>query len=198
MAKESSDPIPELMRITGLGFLSQIKYDKEDGRAASTRVIEPRSMAEGPSGLLIRTVQVRPKRGVRMFMVRRIVDVEETAEPLVSPNNQFCDGEVVMTGSSSAKDGGQASAFDAPWFIEYADTVREAIDDYQVEGWELDRIERLKERLGLTLGQVRAVHAYIFAECLLAYAIDGDFDANEEEQLEQIADCLDELGWRPA
>ena len=76
--------------------------------------------------------------------------------------------------------------------------MREAIDDYQVEDWELDRVTDICGKLDMTLGQVRAVHAYIFAEYLTGFAIDGDVDANEEELIEQIAACLDELGWRPA
>jgi len=199
MSGSEFDPLPLLMRNTGQGVLSRIKYDKEDGRAASVRLIEPKSMVEGASGLLIRSVQIEPKRGVRHFMVRRIIDVQPTDVPLRTTNNQFCAGEVIMTGWSSPNAGEQSgSAVGAVWFVEYANAVREAIDDYQLEDWELGRIKELRNRLNLSLGQLRAVHAYIFAECLTSYAIDGDLDADEEEQIEQVAACLDELGWRPA
>ncbi len=39
--------------------------------------------------------------------------------------------------------------------------------------------------------------AYIFAEALIAYAVDGDVDPNEEEHIEQLSRRLDELGWSP-
>jgi len=191
------DPITLLMTNTESGVLSVIAYDKEDGRDATTRLIEPRSLVEGVSGVLVRSIQIEPKRGVRSFMARRIVSVDPSDQPLITGNNRFCDGEIILTGQQSKRSGRAQSPFDEPWFVQYTDLVREAVDDYQIEGWELDRVEATRSKLGLTLGQIRAVHAYVFAEYLIAFAIDGDLDANEEEQIEQIAECLDQLGWRP-
>ena len=191
------DPITLLMTNTDRGVLSVIAYDKEDGRDATSRLIEPRSLVEGVSGVLVRSIQVQPKRGARNFMARRIVSVDPSDEPLLTGNNHFCDGEIILTGQASRRSGRARSAFDEAWFREYTDLVREAVDDYQIEDWELDRVAAARSELGLTLAQIRAVHAYVFAEYLTAYAIDGDLDPDEEEQIEQVAECLDELGWRP-
>ncbi|MCP3903762.1 MAG: hypothetical protein GY715_09020 [Planctomycetes bacterium] len=190
------DPIDLLLANTRAGFLSEIGYDKEDGKGPSIRLVEPLSMVEGATGLLVRCIQVEPKKGgVRHFIKRRIVSVGCTQVPTLGRGGGFVNGEIITTGWT--KKTADKSGLSCPWFVTYANAVREAIDDFQIEGWELESIESLKAQLDLTLSQVRAVHAYVLSEYLMGYAGDGEFDADEEEQIEQIVRCLDELGWSP-
>lgn len=184
----------DLQENTRRGVLSLIHYDKGDKKKPIDRLIEPRSLMDGAAGLLVRSVQFEPERGMRCFYSVRIQNVRATEHPLRTPNNCFCDGELAVM-KRTGKGAPASSA--APWFVEYASAVRDSVIDLHVESDEVDRIERLQRKLKLSTDQVRAVHGYVFAEFLLGHAADGKIDPDEEEQIELVAAGLEQLGWRP-
>jgi hypothetical protein len=79
----------------------------------------------------------------------------------------------------------------------YVSAVRRVISDLTLEDDEAVFIEQERERLGVSLSEMRAAHAVVFGELLRAFSSDWAIDASEEEQLERALRCLDELGWAP-
>ncbi len=84
---EKTDPVEALRRNTKDGIQSIIHYDKQDGRDATRRVIEPRYVAQGPSGLLVRATEFEPQQGARHYKTDHIVEVEPHDVPLAEPRD---------------------------------------------------------------------------------------------------------------
>ncbi|MEM7228246.1 MAG: hypothetical protein AAF432_05445, partial [Planctomycetota bacterium] len=97
--RDPQEVLRELYLNTERGVLSRIWYDKELNEDASVRIIEPKRMVEGRNGPLVRAYQREPKRGVRHFMVHRIVRVSPVQSDYDLKGNNFCSGEVVILAS---------------------------------------------------------------------------------------------------
>ena len=210
------DPIRLLMEHTERGFYSFIQYDKNDGDGPTERLIEPRQLAEGRCGILIRSLQVQPERGPRTFMVGRITHVRASDTPL-SPDqrkrNKFHTAEIVefATSDSSAWKEFRDIAdnptqelprhgrgvWTSPWFREYCYALRDVLLDLKVNSIEKQRIAALQRSLHLEPEQIRAAHAYLIAEELFGFAADGWIDGREQEYIHALCVGLSTLGWSP-
>lgn len=210
------DTIQVLMENTEAGYHSRIRYSKPGDSVMPERVIEPRRLVEGVDGLLVRSLQIGPERGFRVFCSDRIINVVRDSTPIDADRlrrNLFCSGEVVRFRTSTAEDSADASreypgdamkmsasgraAWTTPWFNAYAGAIRDAVLDLKVTDHEARLVNRVREQLRLTDAQMRSVHAYLLGEELLGFSADGSFDEAEMASIEQLSDCLNELGWSP-
>lgn len=189
-----ADPVRQLMQNAANGYCSVIHYDKGDGKTPTERVIEPRRLEDGVNGLLVRAMQLEPKKGSRMFVAGRIVSVLQHETPITGAGLKFCDGEVASTKGKAAAEFTEKGLR----VRQYAAAVREVVEDREITDDERSSLASLAAELNLTEGMKRASHAIVFAEHLHgAVCDDYELDPNEEERIEVIAHCLDELGWRP-
>lgn len=204
---ERRDFVAELMEITARGLHARIIYRKGGKEGESERVIEPRKLVDGPNGLMVRAVQVMPEAGIRTFSVHKIVEVAEYSLPLDKrqrAGNNFCTGEVVEFSMKSAyvqPPAGANSVFQTAWsqewFHRYVGVVRQVLSDAQLTQDELALVSATQSTLVLSPEQVRAAHAYIIGEELLAMSVDGQLMQYEQERLRQVARILRDLGWSP-
>ncbi|MCB9717457.1 MAG: 3'-5' exonuclease [Myxococcales bacterium] len=89
-------------------------------------------------------------------------------------------------------------AADDRWRIrEYQEMVLALLSDFVVSTEEANVAREIAGRLGLTIGEVRAVHARIFASTLNQWAADDEIDDNERVYLNALHRGLDALGWAP-
>jgi hypothetical protein len=79
---DKHDPIADLIAACHAGMCARIRYAQSVLDEPSTRVIVPTKLIETPDGLLVRALQVAPDKGIRMFQVEKIVDVEPSDTPL--------------------------------------------------------------------------------------------------------------------
>jgi hypothetical protein len=195
------DPVPLLMQFTREGWMSQITYDKGAMGGVSDRVVEPKNLMQGIDGLLVRTVQFKPVRGVRCFCVAKITKVGRDTGLIASPReNNFCTGELLQIGQTLRGQNPKAPKRHLPdvvGFKDYLWIVRDAVLDFHVDDGEVIAVERMRTDHNIDDDLMRAVHAYLMAEHLFSYARDGRLDNSEDESIELLADCLDKLGWRP-
>jgi len=80
---------------------------------------------------------------------------------------------------------------------QYLELVLAVVADLQVDQAELDAVVRAKHDLGLSVSEVRAVHARVFAGALQRYNEDNELDLYETENLFRLAAALRRLGWVP-
>jgi hypothetical protein len=210
--EDGKDPISELMSITSRGQHARIVYRKGGKEGETTRVIEPRKLVEGANGLMIMAVQIEPEQGLRCFAAHKIVHVEEHGRPLDAKQksgNNFCTGEVVeftakfsTTGLASKQEADStrerpASIWSQPWFSRYVGLVRDVLVDSNVTADEIALVVASQRSWSMTDAQVRAAHAYIFGEELLALSLDGSLDSQEFERVRFLGRSLEKLGWSP-
>ena len=72
-----------------------------------------------------------------------------------------------------------------------------AVLDLRIDGAELERIRALRESLELSDGQVRAMHARVFAEYVGRFIDDDVLEPAEIDGLRRLSECLATLGWAP-
>ena len=79
----------------------------------------------------------------------------------------------------------------------YFDTLKTVVADLDISDQELTYVAQERQRLGLTLGQVRSIHAKAFASVLSRFADDWYVDNLEVLKLQRLHQCLSKLGWAP-
>jgi len=82
-------------------------------------------------------------------------------------------------------------------FRDYLDAVKTVVEDSVVSVEEFLYIDGLRQSLGLTQEQIKAVHARVYAAVLDESLDDQLIDAFEEERLVRLSACLRRLGWAP-
>ncbi|MEX1369262.1 MAG: 3'-5' exonuclease [Nannocystaceae bacterium] len=87
---------------------------------------------------------------------------------------------------------------DDRWRIrEYQEMVVALLSDFVVSTEEANVARGMARKLGLTISEVRAIHARIFASTLNQWAADDEIDDNERVYLNALHRGLDALGWAP-
>lgn len=188
------NPVRKMQSIVRQGKIPRILYDQKDGSEPTERVIQPHLLIETADKLLIHALQTQPQRLIRHFAVDSIIRVEVADS--AGAEKRTIDFHQVSVSIRSTR-GGKRGMIEQPWFREYANAVQEAIADLTVEEWEQHFVAAVRAKLKLTDEQVRAVHAFVFAEFLIGCAEDGIVDPEESENIPKLASCLQALGWRP-
>lgn len=79
----------------------------------------------------------------------------------------------------------------------YFDALKAVVADLDITDQELSYVIQERQRLGLTLGQVRSIHAKAFASVITQFANDWYVDNMEVLKLQRLHQCLSKLGWAP-
>lgn len=79
----------------------------------------------------------------------------------------------------------------------YYRLIREMVADLEIEDEELRFTKAERNRLGLNNGQIKAMHAKLFAAAIVPLIEDSFMDEIEEEKLRKLRECLQKLGWAP-
>src|SRR5262249_22208543 len=80
---------------------------------------------------------------------------------------------------------------------EYTQALRAAVSAYQISQPQFRHLIALRDESGMSAGQVRAVHAKIFASVLSEFLTDSVLDEDERQRLLLLNECLSQLGWAP-
>lgn len=80
---------------------------------------------------------------------------------------------------------------------EYANTVKEVLEDFEVEPFELSKIKKQRIRMGVSDEQVRSARAKAFAAIIARFTDDDFLDDAEAQKIKKLWDGLDLLGWAP-
>lgn len=72
----------------------------------------------------------------------------------------------------------------------YFDTLKTVVADLEITDQELALVLQERQRLGLSLGQVRSIHAKAFASVIAKFADDGYVDNLEVLKLQRLYPCL--------
>lgn len=79
----------------------------------------------------------------------------------------------------------------------YWHALLDVMEDEHVSAWEVVALQAERERLGLDLSDIRAVHAKFFGNRLEALAADQRVSNEEVEELRRVHHALRTLGWAP-
>jgi len=81
--------------------------------------------------------------------------------------------------------------------VAYYDALRTVVADLDITDQELAYVLQERQRLGLSLGQIRSIHAKAFASVIAQFADDWYVDNREMLKLQRLHQCLSKLGWAP-
>ena len=190
--QHAKDPITALREHAAAEICSVVIYQKAGG-ASAERVIEPTHLLPGFEAILIRGIQREPDSGVRLLEPASLVVVSPSELRRSVPAHTFVAEDLDRLQRSVRR-----AATDAEGRLAtYVDAVRRVMSDLTIDEEEAEHIEAQREKLGISLPEMRAAHAVVFSEILRAFACDWVIDASEEEQIERALRCLDDLGWAP-
>ncbi len=79
----------------------------------------------------------------------------------------------------------------------YWDVIRTVVADLDITDEEMRYVRDERNRLGLTDGQIRSMHAKAFASAIVQFIEDKTVDDKEAAKLRRLYRCLSELGWAP-
>lgn len=152
------------------------------------RLVEPYNFTQGHEDVMVRCYQIEPEEGWRFFMLHKIDHVAD-AGAIFNPRRQvrLDTGELDLTY--------EERRYWTPELQTYRDLVCDALADEKVTKAERLEIEAYAMNNGLSLPQLRFVHASIFHRCLGAIIADGEVDADERVQLKFLNRVLNALGW---
>lgn len=80
---------------------------------------------------------------------------------------------------------------------EYAKALMDAVSSFQISQQQFQRLLAMRNTSGMTVGQIRAVHAKVFAAMLSGFLTDSVLDEEERQRLVLLNECLSQLGWAP-
>lgn len=190
--QECEEAIEALKAHARMGVCSIVEYSKDSGSSV-LRTVEPTRVLAGCDSVLLRAIQHDPARGVRIFATASLRVTGVSAVPRVRDGSEFLRQNVRAIWELVER----PRRRDEARIYEYVSAVRRVLADLTLEGDEVERTEALRRRLGISLSEMRAAHAIVFSELIGAFALDLEFDAAEEEQVERAIRCLDDLGWAP-
>jgi len=194
-----TDMLRQLATNTKKGVYSRILYNRGDPGSpgqASVRIIEPRSLFKGLSGVQLWAMQIEPTRGLRHFEIEKITHVEPSEQQLPAGAQIEFNPDIVLSVQTTGERD-EHPMTGVSWFITFASLVREAVADLHLPEEEINAIQTVREELGLSEEQACAVFAYVYAEFLLGYAGDGRIGADETQFIHQLTECFKQLGWPP-
>jgi DNA polymerase III epsilon subunit family exonuclease len=79
----------------------------------------------------------------------------------------------------------------------YWDLLKSVLVDLEVSDAELAAIRAERDAGGLTVDEVRMLHARAFVSVISQFAADRRIDEAEQRRLRRLHDCLAKLGWAP-
>jgi DNA polymerase III epsilon subunit-like protein len=79
----------------------------------------------------------------------------------------------------------------------YWHALVDVTEDWQADEGEIAFLADLRERHGLSFGEVRAMHARLLGQRLLELAEDNVVDVTEEQNIYRLGTALAALGWSP-
>jgi len=152
------------------------------------RLVEPYNFTQGHEDVMVRCYQIEPEEGWRFFLLHKIDHVTD-AGAIFNPRRQIHldTRELDLTH--------EERRYWTPELQTYRDLVCDALADEKVTKAERLEIEAYAMNNGLSLQQLRFVHASIFHRCLGAIIEDGEVDADERLQLSFLNRVLHALGW---
>jgi DNA polymerase III epsilon subunit-like protein len=79
----------------------------------------------------------------------------------------------------------------------YWDALKTVIADLDVTDEEAVYVASERQRLGLSIDQVRSLHARVYASVIQQFTADQKLDDTEARRLRRLHQCLSKLGWSP-
>ena len=152
------------------------------------RLVEPYNFTHGDDDVMLRCYQLEPEPGWRFFTINKIHHVTDAG-------TAFEPRRLVRLDEREAELSTAERHYWTPELQTYRDLVGDALADGRVTKDERLEIESYVMNHGVTLGQIRFVHASIFNGCLGAILDDGEVDAEERVQLKFLDRVLHALGW---
>lgn len=140
---------------------------------------------------MVRAFQLKPQSGWRFFMIHKLEDVVDTGKPF-KPRRKITLPQLKIA-QRYEKNETWTSALK-----QYRNLVGDAMADGTVTTDELQEIEALKREKGLTIENIRFVHASMFHRCLGAIIEDNIVDEDERMQIRFLHRVLSKLGWSVA
>lgn len=183
---------PAVQTLAELGSrrrLAELYYRKgSSSKKLPRRLVEPYNFTQGSQDVMVRCYQIEPEEGWRFFMLHKIDRVAD-AGAIFNPRRtvRLDTGEIDLTF--------QERPYWTPELQGYRDLVSDALADGKVTKEERLEIETYAMNNGISLQQLRFVHASIFYRCLGAILDDGQVDADERVQLRFLNRVLRALGW---
>jgi DNA polymerase-3 subunit epsilon len=151
--------------------------------------------------LLDRYLQVMQERGIRTYddlaSLKRYKFVNSfTNSPLPPPSSfklRACDHLCSRSGYTSATVVDPTrSAVGGYW-----DALKTVVADLEITDDEVEYVLKERNRLGLNMEQIRAIHAKAFASVITQFTADKWLDDGEASKLNRLYRCLATLGWAP-
>ncbi|HYD02135.1 MAG TPA: WYL domain-containing protein [Phycisphaerales bacterium] len=189
--------VEKLQALGGSKTTAHIVYQKPGDGWKTDREIEPYSLTYNARGDLILLSWQRDPRlehpAWRNFRLDRIRSVKAGSKKF-NPRTAI----TIHTGEvTEFVFGVDPNVRESPVSPEerYYKAVESSIADGRVDAAEAAQLKRLRGEL--TMQQLRALHAQLYASELTEAAIDGRITASEERHLAQVARLLAALGWCP-
>lgn len=169
-----------------------ITYQKPYDAESTKRLIEPYDLQQHAGNLMVRAWQVDPDTGEREawrnFRLDRIVSITDSGASFKPRVRQsMLDGEV--------KDWKMEEEVIVDPIEIYERTLVAALRDKRIQKHELQEI--MAAKAALTPGEMRAVHARVYASELEDIAMDDDIDESEMKYAKDLRGFLQHLGWAP-
>lgn len=79
----------------------------------------------------------------------------------------------------------------------YSQALIDALEDFQLSESDHADLQRVRAECGITPGEVRAVHASVYASILRLFVEDHFLSHEEAERLAAVEDAMRRLGWTP-
>lgn len=195
---QTAEPPPAMPTLDALMSLAArqrcafITYQKPYDAEKSKRIIEPYDLQQHAGNLMVRAWQVDPNTGEREawrnFRLDRIVSIADSGVDFTPRVRQsMLDGEVTDWRMPEEE-------ITDPIEI-YERTLVGALRDKRIEKHELQEI--MAAKTALTPGEIRAVHARVYASELEDIAMDDDVDEAEMKYAKDLRGFLQHLGWAP-
>jgi len=169
--------------------LAELYYRKGVAtKSLPRRLVEPYTLTQGAQDAMVLCYQIEPEEGWRFFMLDKIDRVAD-AGAIFNPRRKIR----IDAGETDLRY--EERPYWTPELQTYRDMVSDALADGKVTKEERLEIETFAMSNGISLQQLRFVHASIFHRCLGAIIEDGEVDAEERAQLQFLHRVLQALGW---
>ncbi|HYF51837.1 MAG TPA: WYL domain-containing protein [Planctomycetota bacterium] len=184
---QTHEHLKRLMEAAYSRRVTLIAYFAPSGAEKIVREIEPYSIIGAGQATMLKAFQLAPKPGWRLFNVKFIADVRATDKTFELRRSRVLrtGDEVKHIAPMEAKDIEQQ---------EYERLVQTTIIDLEVTPEESANLSAARERLGLSVEEVRGVHYRIFSDCLLAVTQDRIVTDEERTLLIDLNHALQACG----
>jgi DNA polymerase III subunit epsilon len=190
-----------LRTMLGLGSRCKLEVACQDHGVGYQAVHMAAYDALAAAQLLSLYLQEADRRGIRNFgelgrlKSYKFVDSFEQ-EPLPHPS-KFGLGSCNQMRSRSGQATPPVIAPERLAIAAYWDALKTVIADLNVTDEEAVYVKSERERLGLSIDQVRSLHARVYASVIQQFTSDHQLDDTEARRLRRLNECLSRLGWAP-